>query len=350
MGLIKLPEKSINFFKNNQDDIFNSGALAEGPWNTKLSEYVRDLIGAEDALPTNSNGAGLVALMSIYRHYYGRSNVMIQTNTMYGVKTMVNASGLKLSGYVNCCLETLMPSIQTVENAINGLTEKEKNQTIILLSHIGGIVNPDIESIASLCQEENIILLEDCAHSFGATLNNKHSGLFGNAGVYSFYATKAIPAGEGGIVVTNNSELGKMVRSYSIYDRFEQKLELGNNIRISELQALLAYSIVKEWQSIVNNKQKIADVYMKSCIQHNINYISQNENGQNGNYYKFIIYNSKEPIAKALKNLKTITSAVYDYSIGTPNHVAPYHACLPIWYGQKSDIANQVVKEINYSV
>ena len=350
MGLIKLPEKSINFFKNNQDDIFNSGALAEGPWNAKLSEYVRDLIGSEDALPTNSNGAGLVALMSIYRHYYGRSNVMIQTNTMYGVKTMVNASGLKLSGYVNCCLETLMPSIQTVENAINGLTEKEKNQTIILLSHIGGIVNPDIESIASLCQEENIILLEDCAHSFGATLNNKHSGLFGNAGVYSFYATKAIPAGEGGIVVTNNSELGKMVRSYSIYDRFEQKLELGNNIRISELQALLAYSIVKEWQSIVNNKQKIADVYMKSCIQHNINYISQNTNGQNGNYYKFIIYNAKEPIAKALKNLKTKTSAVYDYSIGTPNHVAPYHACLPIWYGQKSDIANQVVKEINHSI
>ena len=55
-------------------------------------------------------------------------------------------------------------------------------------------------------------------------------------------------------------------------------------------------------------------------------------------------------LLKQLKNLKTITSAVYDYSIGTPNHVAPYHACLPIWYGQKSDIANQVVKEINHSV
>jgi dTDP-4-amino-4,6-dideoxygalactose transaminase len=51
-------------------------------------------------------------------------------------------------------------------------------------------------------------------------LYSKHSGLFGDAGVYSFYATKAIPAGEGGIVVTNDNEIGDMVASYSIYDRF----------------------------------------------------------------------------------------------------------------------------------
>ena len=45
----------------------------------------------------------------------------------------------------------------------------------------------DIEEIAGLCQDKGVTLIEDCAHSFGATLNNMPSGLFGDAGVYSFY-------------------------------------------------------------------------------------------------------------------------------------------------------------------
>ena len=113
-----------------------------------------------------------------------------------------------------------MPSLKDVENAISTLNQSEKDKLIIVLSHIGGIINPDIEQIANLCKDENIILLEDCAHSFGATLNDKHSGLFGDAGVYSFYATKAIPCGEGGVVVTKQTEIGEMVSKYSIYDRF----------------------------------------------------------------------------------------------------------------------------------
>ena len=119
MGLIKLPKKSINFFKNNQDDIFNSGALAEGPWNTKLSEYVRDLIGAEDAFPTNSNGSGLVAIMSLYRHYYHRTKVMIQSNTMYGVKTITKTAGYNLVDIIDCHLETLMPTFDDLKKAVS---------------------------------------------------------------------------------------------------------------------------------------------------------------------------------------------------------------------------------------
>jgi len=348
--MIKLPEKSIKYFKNNLDDIFNSGNLAEGIWNRKISEYIINITGAKTALPTNSNGSGLVALLTIYRHYFGRSNVMIQNNTMYGVKTMVPAGGCNLSGFIDCELDTLMPSIKNVKDAIRSLNKKEKDSLVILLSHIGGIINPSIHEISELCKNENIILLEDCAHSFGATLNDKHSGLFGDAGVYSFYATKAIPAGEGGVIVTNQNQIGDMIASYSIYDRFEQKLEVGSNIRISEVQALLIYAIIKEQKHIVKNKIKIAIKYMEACKRKNIRYISQNENGHFGNYYKFIIYTLESTISKALPQLKTMTSAVYDYSIGVQNLVSNKHACLPIWYGQESEITNKVVNEIDNAI
>ena len=89
--------------------------------------------------------------------------------------------------------------------------------------------------------------------------------MFGDAGVYSFYATKAVPAGEGGIVITNDAELGPKVSDFVIYDRFKQKLKVGNNIRISEVQALLILSVVKEYRSIIKNKNQIAKKYINSC-------------------------------------------------------------------------------------
>jgi perosamine synthetase len=346
MGMIKLPSESINFFKNNLDDIFTSGNLAEGLWNRKISKSVKELTGAQTALTTNSNGAGMVALLTIYRHYHGRTNVLLQSNTMYGVKTMVFAGGCSLKGFIECKLETLMPSIGDVINAIDTFSQSEKDNLIILLSHIGGIINPDIKEIADLCKDENIILLEDCAHSFGATFQGKHSGLFGDAGVYSFYATKAIPAGEGGVVVTNDVNLGDQIVKYSMYDRFDQKLEIGSNIRISEVQALLTYSVMKEWKTIIDNKKPIAEKYMQVCEENNIQYIAQNQNGHYGNYYKFIIYTPDVATIVALPELKTKTSPVYDYEIGSPNSVALYHACLPIWYGQEQSITEKVIREL----
>jgi dTDP-4-amino-4,6-dideoxygalactose transaminase len=346
MGLIKLPKQSIQYFQDNIEDIYESGLLAEGPWNKKLSEFVCFTTGATCAIPVNSNGAGIVALLNIYKHYFNRNHVLIQSNTMYGVKTMVPSGGCQLEGFIECQLETLMPDFDDVKTAIEKLDKKQRRGLIILLSHIGGIINPDIQAIADLCKQEDIILLEDCAHSFAATLNKKHSGLFGNAGVYSFYSTKAIPAGEGGMVVTNDEELGKLISNFGIYDRFEQKMEIGFNNRISEMQALLTYSVVKEWEYIFDNKRRIADHYIKVCQGLGIPFISQDQSGQDGNYYKFTVYNKSEPISQYLPELKTTTSPVYDYSIGVNNRLAGFHACLPIWYGQEIEITEKVVDEL----
>ena len=58
MGMIKLPENSINYFKSNLDEIFKSGNLAEGQWNKRLGDYVKDLTSSQVSVCTNSNGAG----------------------------------------------------------------------------------------------------------------------------------------------------------------------------------------------------------------------------------------------------------------------------------------------------
>jgi len=348
MGLIKLPEASVKFFKSNLDEIFETGNLAEGVWNKKLTDFARKYCGVECATPTASNGSGMMALLQIYKVNDNRSKVFLQSNTMYGVKTLVNSAGLQICGYIDCSLRTLMPALSDVERAVNRV--KDKASLIVLLSHIGGIINPEIVEIAEFCNQNNIVLLEDCAHSFGARYKNVHSGTFGDAGVYSFYGTKAIPAGEGGVAITNNKIVGELLNDYVKYDRFNQVMNIGVNIRPSEVQALLIYSVAKEVDHIIKNKTEIASKYIAVCEELTIPFMRQESADNMGNYYKFIVFSEQGDVSVDLPNLKTTTSKVYDYCLGNTKIITTNHSCLPIWYGQSPDVTEKVVKELKECV
>ena len=84
--------------------------------------------------------------------------------------------------------------------------ERHKPKAAILV-HIGGHLAFDAERIAAYCRENGIFLLEDCAHAHGADWSGRRPGAFGDAGVYSLYATKTVSTGEGGVLVSSNPEL-----------------------------------------------------------------------------------------------------------------------------------------------
>ena len=214
MGMIKLPEESIRFFSAYYTEIFQSGELAEGKWNAKVVDWVCMYTKAPYGLAVNSNGAGLYALLRLLKEYRNKKNIILQSNTMYGVRTIAISSGLDLRGYVDCSLDYLMPTYDHVRKIIEKM--EKPNEYVFLITHIGGWVNPDIVRISKLCKEKGVSLIEDCAHSLGSLFNGVHSGLFGDAGVYSLYATKAIPVGEGGIIVTKDKELHEMASKFII--------------------------------------------------------------------------------------------------------------------------------------
>lgn len=344
MGMIQIPEKAIAFFKENLDAIFESGALAEGNWNKKVAEHVCNYTSARNATVTSSNGSGMVALLQIYNRYFNRKKVLLQSNTMYGVKTMVRSGNCDLIGYINCSIKTLMPTFHDVKNAIEFVSDTE--DLIILLTHIGGLINPDIEEIAQYCKEKNIVLLEDCAHSYGATHNGKHSGTFGDAGVYSFYSTKAIFTGEGGIVITNDDKIGNYLSKFVVYDRFNQKMDIGINIRQSEIQALMLYAVLQETDEIISNKKSIAIKFAEVCNKKGIKYLNQDNEISQGNHYKFILLDEKCDVENTFWSIKTKTSPVYDYALGCSKDVETSHICLPIWYNQDDEITQKVINEL----
>ena len=344
MGMIKIPNAAILKFEKNYPEIFSTGNLAESKWNKELSFFFKNYTSSKYAMPFSSNGSGLLSILMLLKKHRGYKRIFIQSNTMYGVKTIASTSGLELFGYVPCSLPTLMPTADQVSKFIDNISNPK--ECVFMITHIGGIVNPEIVEIAEICKTKGIALVEDCAHSLGATLNGKHTGLFGVAGVYSLYATKAIAAGEGGIAVSDDEELGKLLDKFQIYDRFDQVEEIGVNFRISELQSLFSLSICELSEEIINNKARIADRYIESCQKVGIQYVDPYSNGQRGNHYKFSII-AKNNANIEFEAIKNRTSPVYDYALGDdPYLVHEKHICLPIWYDLEENIVQETIDQI----
>src|SRR5438477_244424 len=77
----------------------------------------------------------------------------------------------------------------------------------------------DAERIAALCRAEGIFLVEDCAHAHGAHWNGRRAGTWGDAGVWSFAATKTISTGEGGVLVSPHEDVVRFARAYRNYGK-----------------------------------------------------------------------------------------------------------------------------------
>ena len=345
MGMIKLPKQSISFFEDNYSEIFESGNLAEGKWISKVGSWATEYTDAPFAHAVNSNGAGIFSILNILSRYFNKRRIFLQSNTMYGVRTMSITSGLELCGYVDCDLDYLMPTYDQVVDFVSRLDNP--SEYVFLITHIGGWVNPDIEKIAEFCRDKDIALIEDCAHSLGSTLKGKHTGLFGDAGVYSLYSTKAVPAGEGGIIVTKNEELHNKVSKFSIYDRFDQVLDVGINNRMSEINALLSFAVLQSIDEIIENKHEIANEYVNACEKYGWEYIHPTANDQRSNLYKFILLSRAVDPGDDFSQVETKTSPVYDYALGLDlQEVSRRHICLPIWYKLDSDVIGKVVAEL----
>jgi dTDP-4-amino-4,6-dideoxygalactose transaminase len=345
MGMIKLPEQSVSFFEDHYSEIFESGNLAEGKWISKVASWATEYTDAPFAHAVNSNGAGIFSILNILSRYFKKRRIFLQSNTMYGVRTMSITSGLELCGYVDCDLDYLMPTYDQVVDFVSRLDKP--SECVFLLTHIGGWVNPDIEKIAEFCREKNITLIEDCAHSLGSTLKGKHTGLFGDAGVYSLYSTKAVPAGEGGIIVTKHEDMYQKVSKFSIYDRFDQALDVGINNRMSEINALLSFAVLQSIDEIIENKHAIAKVYIEACEKYGWEYIDPSGNDQRSNLYKFILLSRSANPEEEFSQIKTKTSPVYDYALGyDPQEVSKRHICLPIWFKLEDDVVETVVSQL----
>jgi perosamine synthetase len=129
----------------------------------------------------------------------------------------------------------------------------------ILAVHYGG-QPADMAELQTLAAETGVVLLEDAAEAHGANYRGRHVGTWGRAAMFSFTPTKNITTGEGGMVLTADGSLAatlRLLRNHGQTDLYVHEL-LGNNWRITEMQAAMGRAQVSKLDGILARKRSVA--------------------------------------------------------------------------------------------
>lgn len=146
-----------------------------------------------------------------------------------------------------------------IEDLKDNITEKTK---AVLIPELYADA-PDLKLIAKICEDKNILFLEDSAEAFNCLIGKQHIGTFGKASSFSFFSNKVITFSEGGAVCTNDDALidkMKLFKSQNHIGNF-QHCGPGTNFRITNIQAAIGLAQLEELNWILERKQFIAKYY-----------------------------------------------------------------------------------------
>ena len=154
------------------------------------------------------------------------------------------------------------------------LKQISKKTKAIIIVHMAGLVC-QIDLIQKICKKYKIKLIEDCAHSVGTKFKSTHVGNFGISGCFSFYPTKQITTGEGGMLITNNKNFYnkiKKLKAFGIDKDINQRkkqgtydvVSLGFNYRLTDFQSALGLKQIQNYNDNLAKRHLLAKRYIKS--------------------------------------------------------------------------------------
>ena len=211
------------------DAVIDSQRWSEGPLTAQF-EAAWEAHNALPAVALSSWTGGALAALE-WAKVRGRK-VVVPSNTFMATPLAVLGAGAT-PVFGDCRRDDLCLSLSETERLID-----EHDPAAVFLVHIGGHIAFDSEAIAELCRERGVKLLEDCAHAHGAVWNDTRPGCYGDAGIYSMYATKTISTGEGGVLVSRHPELIEFTRSFRNYAKPDYA-QPGLNFRMNEFTAAI---------------------------------------------------------------------------------------------------------------
>src|SRR4051812_9346949 len=230
------------------DEVIDSQQWSQGEMTRRFEAAWSSWNGAGAVAMSGWTGAALAALE--FAGVRGEE-VLCPSNTFMATPLAILAAGAR-PVFVDCNREDLCMAFADFE----AKAERHRPRACVLV-HIGGHLAFDVERIAAYCREHGIFLLEDCAHAHGADWHGRRPGTFGDAGVYSLYATKTISTGEGGVLVSRHPELLAHARAFRDYGKPDHLVE-GLNFRMSESPAALGLAQTERLDEIVAWKNHVA--------------------------------------------------------------------------------------------
>ena len=229
---------------------------AEGPFVREFEEKFSRRIGRKFGVAVVNGSAALDIAVWALRLPRG-SEIIMPSFTIISCASAILRAGL-VPVLVDADPITWNMDTMKIEQKITSRTKA------IMVVHIYGIPTK-MDTVLSLAEKYGLRIIEDAAEMHGQTCDGKACGSFGDISIFSFYPNKHITTGEGGMVVTDNSDLAEYCLSlrnlcFKPGRRFVHD-ELGFNYRMTNLQAALGVAQLERLDEFVQRKRKIGKFY-----------------------------------------------------------------------------------------
>ena len=345
------------------DEALASGALTLGRLTRRFEEAFAARHQARHAVAVSSGTAALeIILRSL--GVAGR-DVVVPANTFFATAAaVVHAGATPVFADVDAATLALSPA--TVEAA---LARTDRCAGVIVV-HIGGLVSPAVEDVAALCRSRGLFLVEDAAHAHGAGCGGRPAGSFGHAAAFSFYPTKVITAGEGGMIVTDDEALSDDARIYRNQGKASfaggDHVRMGAAWRMSELHAAVGLVQLARLDEFISVRRRVAAQYDEALADLADSAALRPLQPLNGdsNFYKYVamldradrrsdlkrrlrddhgVALSGEVYATPLHRQPVFAAYAPSEPLPVADDVCARHVCLPVHSDMGDDEVEQVV-------
>jgi perosamine synthetase len=231
-----------------------SGSLAQGPRVRELEEGFAAYVGTRHAVATSS---GTTALhLSLLGQGIGPGDEVVTVAFTF----IASASSIVVTGarpiFVDIEERDFCMDVGAVESAITPRT-----RAIMPVSLYGQPA--DMPALADIAERHGLAVLEDSCQAHGAAIGDRRSGAWGSAGTFSFYPTKNMTTGEGGMVTTDDAELAdrvRLLREHGMRVRYYHDI-IGYNFRMTDLAAAIGLAQLPKLPAANERRRAIAARY-----------------------------------------------------------------------------------------
>lgn len=257
--------KDQQWIKNQISNILKK-KLSTGPYCEEFEKKFSKFIGTKYAVFLNS----CTSALEIATNYLGlkkTDEIIVPVQTFIATATAVTTQNGKIV-FAEINPSTFCLDLKEIKKRT---TKKTK---AIMLVHFAGYMARDIIKIQKFCKKNKIFIIEDCSHSFGTSYKKKKAGNIGDIGCFSFFSTKTLTTGEGGMLTTNNKDIyahalalrnrGQVTNSpIEIFDK------PWRNCRATEFSAVLGLSQLSNIKKINKHREIITNFYDKEIKKNN---------------------------------------------------------------------------------
>jgi UDP-4-amino-4,6-dideoxy-N-acetyl-beta-L-altrosamine transaminase len=314
-------------------EVLRSDWLTQGPTIERFEQAVANYCGAKYAVAV-SNATAALHLACLAIGLGPGDSLWTSPNTFVASANCARYCGADVD-FVDIDSQTYNLSIAELDRKLIAAEESGTLPKVILPVHFAG-QSCDMESIAALAKKYDIQVIEDASHALGGDYQTHKIGSceFSEMAIFSFHPVKMITTGEGGMIVTNRSDLYdrlKQLRSHGITQDpaamieaspgawYYEQQSLGFNYRLTDIQAALGLSQLQRLDQFVARRQEIFDRYQENLKDLPLQCpIAQTQSSHH-------LYVVRLKLEKISRSKSEIFSSLREQGIGTQVHYIPVH-------------------------